>query len=73
MEKWLLKLAPIMHNGVYGSYGVTGMKRTTKNLNYIIGPGLSGAWAWEAKQPENTGQRGTSWIEFLTTMAVQST
>ena len=55
---------------------LTGIKRTTKicvqitlsaqGLEWVLGLG-------EAKQTENTGQRGTSWIEFLTTMAVQST
>ena len=41
--------APIMHNGVYGSYGVDGDEEDYQNLcpDYIIGPGTGvGAWAW---------------------------
>lgn len=41
--------APIMHNGVYGSYGLDGDEEDYQNLcpDYIIGPGTGvGAWAW---------------------------
>ena len=41
--------APIMHNGVYGSYGIDGDEEDYQNLcpDYIIGPGTGvGAWAW---------------------------
>ncbi|RAH15564.1 MAG: hypothetical protein CMB20_001485, partial [Methanobacteriota archaeon] len=41
--------APIMHNGVYGSYGVDGDEEDYQNLcpDYIIGPGTGvGAWVW---------------------------
>jgi len=41
--------APIMHNGVYGSYGIDGDEEDYQNLcpDYIIGPGTgAGAWAW---------------------------
>ena len=41
--------APIMHNGVYGSYGFDGNEEDYQNAcpDYIIGPGTGvGAWAW---------------------------
>ena len=41
--------APIMHNGVYGSYGLDGDEEDYQNLcpDFIIGPGTGvGAWAW---------------------------
>ena len=41
--------APIMHNGVYGSYGIDGDEEDYQNMcpDYIIGPGTGvGAWAW---------------------------
>ena len=55
-----------MHNGVYGSYGIDGDEEDYQNMcpDYIIGPGTGvGAGLGEAKRQENTGQRGTSWIE----------
>ena len=41
--------APIMHNGVYGSYGIDGDTEDVGNLcpDYIIGPGTGvAAWMW---------------------------
>ena len=41
--------APIMHNGVYGSYGLDGDLEDTGNMcpDYIAGPATGGAaWAW---------------------------
>ena len=41
--------APIMHNGVYGSYGFDGDLEDTGNMcpDYIAGPATGGAaWAW---------------------------
>lgn len=41
--------APIMHNGVYGSYGLDGDLEDTGNMcpDYISGPATGGAaWAW---------------------------
>ena len=41
--------APIMHNGVYGSYGLDGDEEDYQNLcpDYIVGPATGvGAWAW---------------------------
>jgi len=41
--------APIMHNGVYGSYGIDGDAEDIGNLcpDYIIGPGTGvAAWMW---------------------------
>lgn len=41
--------APIMHNGVYGSYGLDGDEEDYQNLcpDFIIGPATGvGAWAW---------------------------
>ena len=57
--------APIMHNGVYGSYGLDGDEEDYQNLcpDFIIGPGTGvGAWAWEAKLREVTGRSVTSLI-----------
>ena len=51
-------------------YGIDGDEEDYQNMarihhwiRYRVG-----AWAWEAKRQENTGQRGTSWIESWTTM-----
>ena len=41
--------APIMHNGVYGSYGIDGDLEDSGNMcpDYIAGPATGGAaWAW---------------------------
>ena len=41
--------APIMHNGVYGSYGIDGDAEDLQNLcpDYLTGPATGGAaWAW---------------------------
>ena len=41
--------APIMHNGVYGSYGIDGDAEDLQNLcpDYLSGPATGGAaWAW---------------------------
>ena len=48
MEKWFCRArAPIMHNGVYGSYGFNGDEEDYGNMcpDYIIGPG-TGVSAW---------------------------
>ena len=52
--------APIMHNGVYGSYGIDGDEEDYQNMcpDYIIGPGTGvGAWAWGGEAA------GTYWAE----------
>ena len=52
--------APIMHNGVYGSYGVDGDSEDIGNMcpDYIIGPGTGvSAWMWGGEAA------GTYWKE----------
>ena len=48
--------APIMHNGVYGSYGIDGDTEDIGNLcpDYIIGPGTGvAAWMWGGEAAGN--------------------
>ena len=48
--------APIMHNGVYGSYGLDGDLEDTGNMcpDYIAGPATGGAaWAWGGEAAGN--------------------
>ena len=48
--------APIMHNGVYGSYGLDGDLEDTQNMcpDYIAGPATGGAaWAWGGEAAGN--------------------
>ncbi|MBT05176.1 MAG: hypothetical protein CMA92_05365, partial [Euryarchaeota archaeon] len=48
--------APIMHNGVYGSYGFDGDLEDTQNMcpDYIAGPATGGAaWAWGGEAAGN--------------------
>lgn len=48
--------APIMHNGVYGSYGIDGDLEDTQNMcpDYIAGPATGGAaWAWGGEAAGN--------------------
>ncbi|DAC57272.1 MAG TPA: CocE/NonD family hydrolase [Candidatus Poseidoniaceae archaeon] len=52
--------APIMHNGVYGSYGIDGDLEDSGNMcpDYIAGPATGGAaWAWGGEAA------GTYWAE----------
>ena len=52
--------APIMHNGVYGSYGIDGDSEDLQNAcpDYIIGPGTGvSAWMWGSEAA------GTYWAE----------
>ena len=52
--------APIMHNGVYGSYGIDGDSEDIGNMcpDYIIGPGTGvAAWMWGGEAA------GTYWKE----------
>ena len=52
--------APIMHNGVYGSYGIDGDSEDIGNIcpDYIIGPGTGvAAWMWGGEAA------GTYWKE----------
>ncbi len=52
--------APIMHNGVYGSYGIDGDTEDIGNMcpDYIIGPGTGvAAWMWGGEAA------GTYWKE----------
>ena len=52
--------APIMHNGVYGSYGIDGDEEDLQNAcpDYIIGPGTGvSAWMWGSEAA------GTYWAE----------
>ena len=60
--------APIMHNGVYGSYGIDGDEEDYQNLcpDYIIGPGTGvSAYMFGSKLPEITGQNAISLTESL--------
>ena len=48
--------APIMHNGVYGSYGIDGDLEDSGNMcpDYIAGPATGGAaWAWGGEAAGN--------------------
>ena len=48
--------APIMHNGVYGSYGIDGDLEDTGNMcpDYMAGPATGGAaWAWGGEAAGN--------------------
>ena len=48
--------APIMHNGVYGSYGIDGDLEDSGNMcpDYVAGPATGGAaWAWGGEAAGN--------------------